>query len=83
MDSPLIELRSYPGIGIGVHIKSYLEENGIPAQLLSGGNVMPLERIMVPERLAEKADRLLIQFDDAIHEEEDIDNQVDEISELD
>ncbi|MCP5108185.1 MAG: hypothetical protein GY950_32660 [bacterium] len=66
-DDVLIEIRSYPGTGYGPIIRDLLIDNRIPARLLSGGFI-PTERIMIPEHLAEEADRLIIEFDDAAAE---------------
>lgn len=50
-------------------IKDFLEENGIPALLMSGG-FFPAERIMVPENLEEKAEQLIMEFDEELAEVE-------------
>ena len=66
----MVEIRNYPGMGYGSIIRDLLVENGIPA-LLSSGGFFPTERIMVPEPLAEKADTLIMEFDEAAADNDD------------
>ncbi len=66
----MVEIRNYPGMGYGTIIKDFLVENGIPAFLSSGG-FFPTERILVPEPMVERADTLIMEFDEAIAENED------------
>lgn len=66
----MVEIRNYPGMGYGSIIRDFLVENGIPAFLSSGG-FFPTERIMVPEPLVEKAETLIMEFDEAAAENED------------
>lgn len=66
----MVEIRNYPGMGYGSIIRDFLVENGIPAYLSSGG-FFPIERIMVPEPLAERAETLIMEFDEAAADNED------------
>lgn len=67
---PMVQIRNYPGLGLGAIIKDFLIDNGIPAILLGGG-VMPEERICVPEHLAAKADELINKFEEEAAEREE------------
>lgn len=66
----MVEIRNYPGLGYGPIIKDFLVENGIPAYLSSGG-FFPTERIMVPEPMVEKAETLIMEFDETIAQNDD------------
>lgn len=65
----LVEIREYPGMGYGSIIRDILVESGIPV-LLQTGSIYPTERIMVPKELAEKANKLIMEFDEAAAENE-------------
>ncbi|MCP5050780.1 MAG: hypothetical protein GY940_26690 [bacterium] len=65
----LVEIRSYPGMGYGLIVRDLLVQNGIDA-LLMDDRWNPTERIMVPQSQVEKADKLIIEFDEAALEDE-------------